>query len=403
MTTKFKGFKSISELKYEQKVFQCDKCGNVCEVTEIKTPEGVLYHGDTCERYSGMHKEKLIKENLFKEREKILMSYHKRNNGKKIGLARTGMFNEIAPFFFAFFNEIGFDAVISRKTDKAIMSQGVERATADAFCFPMKVAFGHYHELEEKARNKEIDYIFVPNIIEAYRSKFFDVDEITNLEIIEETGWDRSQTCPFLQNFNALITKNFPAEKIISSYLSFREGNLVKALTDSMNGSSEKQVARAVEFGKEAYFDFKKKISEIGKDVLENLDKKAIVLVGRPYATFDEAINLRVVKKVLDQGFQIIPQDFLPLANEDLSKEWPNEFSIQGQLTLNAANVIRKNPNLEAVFLDYYSCGPNSFIKNFFFEEIGGTEKPYLTLQIDEHTADAGLVTRLEAFLDSIK
>lgn len=394
--TEFKGFREIGELRYEQKVFQCEKCGNLCEVTEIKTPSETLYHGDTCERYSGTRKERITSDNLFDEREKLLMRYYKRKHGERIGLARAGVFNEIAPFFFAFFNELGFDVIVSRKTDKAIISHGVERATAESFCFPFKVAFGHYQDLEEKAKNKEIDYIFVPDIIEAYPSSF------SNNGSIQQTEWERSFTCPFLQNFHSLITKNFPAEKIISSCLSFREGNLKKALYSSFKKfSSRRKIRKAILLGKEAYHDFKKQVKKTGEETLSD-NKKYIVIIGRPYATYDEAMNLKLAKKILDLGYNTLPQDFLPLPDEDLSRKWKNEFSIQGQNILNAANIIRKNHNLEAIFLDYFSCGPNSFIKTLFFEEIG-REKPYLTVQIDEHTADAGLVTRLEAFLDSIK
>jgi predicted nucleotide-binding protein (sugar kinase/HSP70/actin superfamily) len=48
-----------------------------------------------------------------------------------------------------------------------------------------------------------------------------------------------------------------------------------------------------------------------------------------------------------------------------------------------------------------FSCGPDSFILKFFKEELG--DKPYLHIEIDEHSADAGAITRCEAFLDSIE
>ena len=98
-------------------------------------------------------------------------------------------------------------------------------------------------------------------------------------------------------------------------------------------------------------------------------------------------------------GFLPLPMDFLPLPKQDLSAKWTNEFSAQGQLILNSASVIKED-GLNSIMLDYFGCGPNSFIKHFFAREVG---KPFLTLQIDEHTASAGLVTRLEAFLDSIE
>ncbi len=48
--------------------------------------------------------------------------------------------------------------------------------------------------------------------------------------------------------------------------------------------------------------------------------------------------------------------------------------------------------------LTYFACGPDSFANPFFKDEIG---EPCYVMQIDEHTADAGVITRMEAFADT--
>jgi predicted nucleotide-binding protein (sugar kinase/HSP70/actin superfamily) len=93
--------------------------------------------------------------------------------------------------------------------------------------------------------------------------------------------------------------------------------------------------------------------------------------------------------------------DFLPLENESLGDSWPNMYWRSGQRILKAARIIRNNPNLYAIYIGNFSCGPDSFILKYFKEEMG--EKPFLHIEIDEHSADAGAVTRCEAFLDSIQ
>jgi predicted nucleotide-binding protein (sugar kinase/HSP70/actin superfamily) len=75
---------------------------------------------------------------------------------------------------------------------------------------------------------------------------------------------------------------------------------------------------------------------------------------------------------------------------------WPN-----GQKILSAANIIMKRPELYAVFLGNFRCGPDSFILHYLRDEM--KEKPYLHLEVDEHSADAGMITRCEAYLDSLK
>ena len=68
---------------------------------------------------------------------------------------------------------------------------------------------------------------------------------------------------------------------------------------------------------------------------------------------------------------------------------------------LKAARFIKNVPNLYAIYIGNFSCGPDSFILKYFKEELG--EKPFLHIEIDEHSADAGAITRCEAFLDSIE
>jgi predicted nucleotide-binding protein (sugar kinase/HSP70/actin superfamily) len=53
------------------------------------------------------------------------------------------------------------------------------------------------------------------------------------------------------------------------------------------------------------------------------------------------------------------------------------------------------------VYITNFGCGPDSFIQHFFKEKMAG--KPFLEIEIDEHSADVGAITRLEAFLDSLK
>ena len=60
----------------------------------------------------------------------------------------------------------------------------------------------------------------------------------------------------------------------------------------------------------------------------------------------------------------------------------------------------REHPNLYPVYITNFGCGPDSFITHFFRQEMAG--KPFLQLEIDEHSADAGAITRIEAFLDSL-
>ena len=137
--------------------------------------------------------------------------------------------------------------------------------------------------------------------------------------------------------------------------------------------------------------------------MLDNLgeDETALVIISRPYNGCDSGVNLDLPEKLRDMGIQAIPMDCIPLDLEDISKDYPNMYWKYGQKILAAARFIAKDKRLHALYITNFGCGPDSFISKFFPKEVGG--KPFLMIDIDEHSADAGVMTRCEAFLDSLK
>ncbi len=143
---------------------------------------------------------------------------------------------------------------------------------------------------------------------------------------------------------------------------------------------------------------------ELGKRVLSELpeEKPTMVIIGRPYNIYDLSANLDIPKKMRNMGVHVIPIDFLPIDEEhEIDDELREMYWKYGQKILKAANIIRKDPRLYPVYITNFGCGPDSFITHFFKRTLGG--KPFLQLEIDEHSADAGLITRCEAYLDSLK
>jgi hypothetical protein len=87
-------------------------------------------------------------------------------------------------------------------------------------------------------------------------------------------------------------------------------------------------------------------------------------------------------------------------ADQPIAEEWPDMYWRSGQKMLRAARFLAGHDQLYPIVIGSFSCGPDSFILKYFKEELGG--KPFLHIEIDEHSADAGAITRCEAFLDSI-
>jgi predicted nucleotide-binding protein (sugar kinase/HSP70/actin superfamily) len=139
-----------------------------------------------------------------------------------------------------------------------------------------------------------------------------------------------------------------------------------------------------------------------GKIALDALEKKGeigIVLVGRTYNIYDRGMTLDIGNKLRDYyGVNVIPMDFLPTDTIDISDIHANMYWNYGRKIIAAAKFIEKYPNLHLIYLTNFKCGPDSFIKHYITQASG---KPFLSLQFDGHSNDAGYMTRCEAYLDS--
>jgi len=160
----------------------------------------------------------------------------------------------------------------------------------------------------------------------------------------------------------------------------------------------------ALEMGLSAQAGFEKALREKGRVILSQLapDEKLFVLVSRPYNGCDSGMNLRLPQKLAELGAEVIPIDMLDLEAADQTDTVLHKhlYWKYGQDILRAGEIIRRDNRLYAIYLSNFSCGPDSFLASFFRDIMG--HKPCLLLELDEHSADAGVITRLEAYFESL-
>ncbi|PIP11902.1 MAG: CoA activase [bacterium (Candidatus Stahlbacteria) CG23_combo_of_CG06-09_8_20_14_all_40_9] len=384
--TKFKGFDVIPEIKYTQEIFECEHCPNHCEVKKVTIGEKTaLFYGARCERYEQGSFKRSTDDipNLFLEREQLLLSAcGKTSSGPRIGIPYASIFLEFLPFWYRFLSELGFEVVLSDKTNKRIIHDGVSASIAE-FCFPIKLVHGHVIDLLEKG----VDFLFLPSIIDTP----------------PPAGMKRGYICPYNQEIPHIIMASLrPKTKILHPVIFFRsEKNLTTTLIEFGRkfGKSTLQVRSAIDAAKSAQDSFYKRVKLRGEEIMDEIDE-ALILVGRPYNTCDEGASLEVPRRLRQLGKFVIPMDFLPLLPDILSS-WPSMYWTYGYKILSAARTVKNDPRLHAVFMTNFACGPDSFILQYFRKEMSG--KPFLQIEVDEHSAPAGVITRCEAFLDSIK
>jgi predicted CoA-substrate-specific enzyme activase len=163
-TSKFKGF-DLADRHYEVSSFECNGCPNTCEIRQVKIEgEQPLFYGSRCEKYEvGRTQKQYDLPDLLLERENLLYGQEPSKEGQRgpIGIPRAMFFQELMPFFRAFFEDLGFTVVFSPKTNKKVINQGVEALAAEP-CYPVKVAHGHILDLLKAG----VKRIFLPSVID---------------------------------------------------------------------------------------------------------------------------------------------------------------------------------------------------------------------------------------------
>ena len=393
----FKGF-DLSQRHYEQSSFECKGCPNLCLIRKVSVEgEKPLFYGSRCEKYDVIKRTKGTNiPDLFAEREKMLFAPYEGEEklppyAPEIGIPRILNFHEMFPFWRVFFTELGYRVVLSDATNKELIRKGVENVVAET-CFPIKVSHGHVLNLLEKG----VKRVFLPSIVNLKASH----PEIPN-----------SSACPYAQAFPYAVHSSIDFKKVKVEVLQpilhfgFGKDYLEKELVDfgrSLHRTS-KQVRKAFEKAERFQALFYQSLLHRGKEILDQVEsnEKVVVIIGRPYNSCDSGVNLEIPKKLRELGVLAIPMDYLPLDSINPSEEIREMYWRYGQRILAAGKIIKEDPRLYGVYITNFGCGPDSFIGHFFRDLSKG--KPYLQLEIDEHSADAGAITRCEAFLDSLK
>lgn len=433
----FKGFE-LSKRPYEISSFECKGCPNVCEINRVKIQgeETRLFYGGRCDKYDVRRVRRPEFPDLFKFREEMLWKAHNkysdasmssekeladkehrppsvahpRTSRGKIGIPYIFYFHDFMPFWSTLLWELGFEVIVSPRTNRQVINLGVENILSEA-CFPVKVAHGHMTYLKDAG----IDILFNPSFIDLNQNG----DE-----------YARGVACPHAQTIPYVSKAAITGFEAITPLINFEFGMdyLEKELYRSFKkyGVRMADIRRALLLAQSAQTEFKGAIKQSGNEILRSRgieisghantlastsdrgisaviqpSEPVVVIIGRAYNAFDPAVNLELPNKLANINSLAIPMDFLPLADEKLYDVWPDMYWRSGQMILKAARIIRDTPNLYAVYIGNFSCGPDSFILKYFKEEMDG--KPFLHIEIDEHSADAGAITRCEAFLDSIE
>jgi len=374
-----------------------EKCDRKCSINVLVIQNKKYPFGGACSKYYEIKtrasneknknyvalRQKLVFEKYLAKDDEILVP--KKNI--KIGLCKSFFANTYYPLFYNFFKLLGFDVVLGDVADK----DGVEARLAP-FCFPVELAHGFAKNLIDK----NVDYIFIPHIVEVTGDKNNFYNKTCVLAQAEpfyiKTTFQKQLREKNIKILSPLINLSKSKEEIFKAFI---------ALSNELQ-FSKKEARRAFDKAFASLTNMFNEFKELGREALIDLDKNpnkfGIVLFGRPYNVFADEANLGIPQKFYSRNIITIPLDFLPTVELE---SYRHMYWGTGNQILKAARFVKNKKNLFGVYVTNFSCGPDSFLITYFRDIMGS--KPSLTLELDSHSADAGITTRIEAAIDIFK
>jgi len=399
----FRGLDSAinDRMTYKEKICRADpKCHNQCKLKIYDFDGRKSIWGGECGRYELIGRKGPKKKNYFQLREKMWLAHmsgvYDELRGEPvmevdgrptIGMQRALYALQTGVLWAHFFDRLGFRLVFTPPTNSHISSSGIEAMTAET-CYPIKVSHGHVKELIGKTR-----YLYLPSIV--------------NMRTPEDS--ERGFYCPLVQANQYMVRSalDLDRDSILSPiiHLKYDTPSLAIELGEQLSGrlgKSRSEIRKALEYALERQDGFNREMYEKGQEIIDahSPESPLVVVTGRPYNLHDERLNLRLGQNLAKIGVSALPMDFIDVTAVDLS-DFPSMYWGLGAHIVRTAKFIEGHPNYFGLHITNFSCGADSFIEHFYKYIMG--DKPYLILELDEHSAVAGMMTRLEAYKNVIE
>ncbi|MGM0501271.1 MAG: acyl-CoA dehydratase activase-related protein [Bacillota bacterium] len=299
----------------------------------------------------------------------------------KVGLPKALLYHRYYKGWKTFFEELGCEVVESNSSTTEIVNKGIKVAEEEA-CLPVKLFLGHIVYLKDK-----VDYIFVPRLVSVERNEFLCPKFLGLPEMVEASIIDLPELIS--------VTINLRKKKI----------NLIKAVLQ-ITQQLERNYYQGVKAWLKGTLAFKNHLKSLEKQ--DNSQQQyRIGILGHEYLVYDNYISMNLIDKLKKMGVAVVTTEMLTERElksgiKKLSKDMFWTFS---KRMLGTAYHFFDSPEIDGIIqITAFGCGPDSLVGEMIARESRAkTELPFLSLNLDEHTGEAGLVTRIEAFIDMIR
>ena len=326
-------------------------------------------------------------------------SKQKEGDMVRVGIPRALSFYTFYPLWKPFFEELGAEVVVSPVSNKDLLDAGVRETVNDA-CVPIKLLHGHVCALKDK-----VDILFLPRLVSldgknTLCPKFLGLPEMVRFSIVGlpemiETRLDLKKGKLELYRFMYRVGKKFTANKFkILRAIWLARYNFSSYRKLLLHGLTPDEALKCLEGKRECYPE-------------QKVGKMKLALLGYPYALYDNYISVGLLEKLKESGVSVMTPEMVPdWAMKLMSKKLPkNLFWYYSNRVVWACLYFLQDKTVDGILhVTAFGCGPDAMTNKLIELEAKKTRQiPFMSVTIDEHTGEAGVATRVEAFVDLLK
>lgn len=319
----------------------------------------------------------------------------------RVGIPASLLYYQYYPLWVTFFQTLGAEVVVSSPTDRTMLSSGSSRVV-DETCLPVKVFIGHVISLVDKC-----DCVFIPAVRSVERqvyncSKFLGLPDMTRavvpgcppvLEVDIDADKGRRGLYWNIYKLGSHFTRNpVKVKKAAEAALEVH-----RAYTAQM--CHRRQTPGEV---------MEEMFAGSGKPE-NNCDDSSysttIGLVGHPYLLYDDYVSHRLISRLWGMGARVLTPEMVGEKDMDagIIAIDGGAYWTYGRDVVGAGGHYLQSEADGVIGIMAFGCGPDSLMMDAVRRYARQVKKPFMCLNVDEHTADAGMITRLEAFMDMIR
>lgn len=316
----------------------------------------------------------------------------------RVGILHCLLYYPFFPFWRRFFDELGFETVVSPPMTSRSFDKGQRNFVGDT-CLPIESSFYHVEAIKD-----DVDTIFIPRINNVHKDTYVcpacaGLAYIVRAMVSGVKDILAINLTPFVQPDRADLRQlkrfGLSAGRARAAYLAARDeyDSFVRTarrnpdLESAMTGSPASPPAE--------------------DPTAEDHDVVRICLLGMPYVLGDPFVSQGIPRMLAEKGCQLTtPMMVVPeLANREVTIEgyslyWP----FAGMCVATLARMLNDGAADGVVYCSSFACGVDSLITPIVRSACKRCYKvPYLLLVLDEHAEASHLHVRIEAFLDCVE